>query len=78
MGVEITPRYIRSARNISADCLTRRSQYECEQWMYAQCIQVVELPELWLKRETEWGHKLDIPPLNAFELMDPLYQFYQT
>ena len=45
-GVEIAPRYIRSAQNLSADGSTRWSQYECEQWMYAPGIRRVDLPEL--------------------------------
>ena len=78
MGVEIIPRCIRSSPNISADGLTRRSQYECEQCMYAHGIQLFELPELWLKCETEWGKRMDTPPLNTPELLGPLAHCYQT
>ena len=78
VGVGIIPRYIRSLHRISADGLTRWSQYECEQWMYAHGMHRVELPELWLKWETEWEKRAECPPLNAFELLAPLYQFYLT
>ena len=73
-GVGIIPRYIRSARNISADDLTRRGQYECEQWMYAHGMHCVDLPEL----RSKWEQRMEIPPLNTFELSAPMYQFYQT
>ena len=47
--VEITPRYVRSAHNVSADGLTRWSQYECDQWLFGNEIQTDDMPELWAK-----------------------------
>ena len=77
MCVGIIPRYVRIARNISADGLTRWSQNECDMWMYAQEIQMVALPGLWEKRECERGQRMGFP-LSAFEIMAPPYHFYLT
>ena len=53
--VEVIPRYVRSAHNVSADGLTRWSQYACDQWCFNNKIQTVDMPELWAKWEHEWG-----------------------
>ena len=74
--IEIIPHYLRSARNISADGLTRWGEYECGRWMYEQGITPVEMPELWLKWETEWEQRLSEDPFATFELLPPLYDFY--
>ena len=78
MGVEIIPHYIRSAHNVAADSLTRWSQYECEQWAIREGFQFADLPELWLKWELEWTHRAEAPSLSTFELLAPLYDFYQS
>ena len=77
-GVEVIPMYVRSARNISADNLTRWVQYECERRMYADGLQMVALPELWEKWECEREQRMIRSALNSFEISAPLYQFYLT
>ena len=70
------PRAILEARNISEDGLTRWSQYECEQWMYAHGIQMVDIPEQWRNWELEWEQRMASPTLSTFALMGHMLDFY--
>ena len=78
MGVEVTPMYIRSARNISAGGLTRWAQYDCDQWMYINGMHLVEIAELWGKLEREWEQRMRGPYSKTSQLVGPLYTLYQN
>ena len=76
--VEVIPRYVRSAHNVSADGLARWSQYECDQWRFDNNIQTIDTHELWDKWEQEWGQWADSPILNTFGIIGPMLGFYKT
>ena len=76
-GVEITPRYVRSGHNITADGLTRWSEEEFEEWKHINQMARSSLHAIWSKCPSEWSEPRPVRPRETFMMVGHMMNLYK-
>ena len=76
--IEVSPSYLRSAHNLTADCLTRCADTEFLDWLHEQRMQQAGVPLDWLQGLGELGNLHNENSMSTFEALWHNLEFFKT